>query len=519
MEEYGLDELAASAEAVLPGLGALAAGLARLAVEAAGAVTLDGMEGLVWVQGRELLNGLVQLGLDTQAAAEVRLPQVTGQDGVRRARAERGHARTVVTRLGAVVVPRIGYRSGVRGAGSLFPRDAVLNLPPCGYSWGLQRLAEMFCRAGSYEQAHEFVRAATGVSIGKRQLEQITVAAAADAGRFCQDQDQEPLAGAGEQGQGQGQGLPPLAISADGKGVAMRPEARRRRAKAPEQRVRTFEKRAGTGEKRGCKRMAETGCVFDVIAPEQPRTPEQVMGPGPGRAREDRPRAENRWYTCDITAGRDVTIGKIFNEADRRDPDHARTWIALVDGDNYQLGLFQAAAAARGITLAIVIDLIHVLEYLWKVAWCFHAPRDPAIEDWVTAQTLDILHGRAGDVIARIARLAAGHPPEPGSEHAKIIAKTLHYLQAKQPYLDYPAALAAGWPIATGVIEGACRHLVQDRMGITGARWSLDGAQAMLWLRAIAASGDTDAYWDWHITQEHQRNHLSRYQPGFDLAA
>ena len=50
-------------------------------------------------------------------------------------------------------------------------------------------------------------------------------------------------------------------------------------------------------------------------------------------------------------------------------------------------------------------------------------------------------------------------------------------------------------------------------MGITGARWGLDGAQAMLWLRAIAASGDTAAYWDWHIQQEHQRNHLSRYQP------
>ena len=68
-----------------------------------------------------------------------------------------------------------------------------------------------------------------------------------------------------------------------------------------------------------------------------------------------------------------------------------------------------------------------------------------------------------------------------------------HQLGAKQPYLDYPRALAEGWPIATGVIEGACRHLVQDRMGITGARWSLEGAQAMLWLRAIAASGDTSA--------------------------
>jgi hypothetical protein len=520
VEEYGLDELAASAESVLAGLGPLAAGLARLAGEASRAVTLDAMEGLVAGQGRDLLRGVVQLGLDAQAEREVRLPQVTGEDGVRRARAERGHSRPVVTRLGEVIVRRIGYRSGIKGVPSLFPRDAVLNLPPCGYSWGLQRLAEMFCRAVSYEQAHEFVLAAAGVAIGKRQLEQITMAAAADAERFYRDRsrDQATVPAAGEQEQDQG--LPPLAISADGKGVAMLPEARRRRTRAPEQKVRTFDKRAGTGEKKGCKRMAETGAVFDVAVPDGPaRTPEQVMRPDPGRAGEDRPRAENRWYACDITAGRDVTIGKVFAEADRRDPGHLRTWIALVDGDNYQLGLFQAAAAARGITLAVVIDFIHVLEYLWKVAWCFHPPRDPAMEDWVTAQALDILHGRTAGVIARIARLAEEHPPRPGGEHAKIIRKTLSYLQNKQAFMDYPRALANGWPIATGVIEGACRHLVQDRMGITGARWGLAGAQAMLWLRAINASGDTGTYWTWHIAQEHQRNHLSRYQDNLELVA
>ena len=516
VEEYGLDELAASAEAVLAGLGPLAAGLARLAVEAGRAVTLDAMEVLVIERGRELLCGLVQLGLDAQAAAEVRVAQVTGQDGVPRRQAERGHARPVVTRLGKVMVRRIGYRAGIKGVPSLFPRDAVLNLPLLGYSWGLQRLAVMFTRSGSYGQAHEFVWAAAGVRIGKRQLEQITVAAAADAERFCQDRPREEgrLAGAGDR---DGR-LPPLAISADAKGVAMRPEARRRRATAPGKRVRTFGKRAGTGEKKGCKRMAETGCVFNVVPPEQPRTPEQVMRPDPGTAK-NAPRAENRWYTTDITAGQDVTIGKIFDEADRRDPGHRRTRIALVDGDNHQLGLIQDQAAARGITVPIVIDFIHVLEYLWKTAWCFHPPRDPAMEDWVTAQALDILHGRVPEVITRIGQLAADHPPRPGSEHAKIIRTTLHYLTARQPFMDYPAALAAGWPIATGVIEGACRHLVNDRMGITGARWGLEGAQAMLWLRAINASGDTSAYWDWHIHQEHQRNHLSRYQDTHELAA
>ncbi len=516
MEEYGLEELAASAEAVAAGLGPLAVGLARLAGQAGRAVTLEEMELVVLEQGRELLRGLLQLALDGQGAGEVRVAQVSGADGVARRRAEQGHARTVVTRLGKVRVRRIAYRAGVKGVRSLFPRDAVLNLPPRAYSWPLQQLAVLFTRAGSYEQAQQLVLAATGVRIGKRQLQQITAAAAADAERFCQDRPagQDLPAGTGDD-----QGcLPPLVISADGKGVAMRPEARRRCGKAPGRRVRKFRKRRGTGEK-GHKRIAETCCVFDVQVPDGPaRTPERIMRPDPGSPRTA-PRAVNRWYATDITAGRDVTIGRAFGEAARRDPGCRRTWIALVDGDNYQIEAIRARAADRGITVTILIDLIHVLEYLWKAAWCFHAPRDPAMEDWVITQALDILHGRTSDVITRIGQLAREHPPRPRSEHAKIIRTTLHYLDAKQPYLDYPTALANGWPIATGVIEGACRHLVHDRMGITGARWGLRGAQAMLWLRAIAASGDHDTYWAWHITQERQRNHLSRYQHNLGLAA
>jgi hypothetical protein len=183
----------------------------------------------------------------------------------------------------------------------------------------------------------------------------------------------------------------------------------------------------------------------------------------------------NRRYFIDFAADRAHTISTIFEEAQRRDPARARTWIALIDGDNHQISLFRARAADRGVTVTILVDFIHVLEYLWKAAWCFHQPRDPAIEDWVRAQALDILDGRVPDVITRITQLARDHPPQ-GSEHAKIVRTTLHYLDAKQPYLDYPRALAAGWPIATGVIEGACRHLVNDRMGITGARWNTSGA-------------------------------------------
>jgi hypothetical protein len=532
VEEYGLDALAATAEAVVAGLGPLAVRLAGLAGEAGRAVTLDAMELLVVEQGRELLRGVLQLCLDGQAAGEARLPQVTGADGVTRTRAERGHARSVVTRLGEVSVRRIGYRAGVKGVPSLFPRDAVLNLPPLAYSWQLQQLAEMFARSGSYEQAQEFVAAAAGVTVGKRQLEQIVAGAAADVAAFyaagAPGEPGQPPAGRGQPGgrapAGQdGEAVVPLGLSADGKGVAMRPESRRKRTKAPGRRVKRFRNRPGIGEK-GHKRIAETACVFDVIP--QPRTPEQVMashhggdgGKGKKKTGKPAPRAVSRRYRVDIAADRSAAIGWLFDEAGSRDPGQARDWIALVDGDNHQISLIEQEAAARGVTVTILIDLIHVLEYLWKAAWAFHEPRDPAIEAWTITQALDILHGRAADVAARIARIAGQHPPK-GTEHAKNIKKVLSYLQAKQPYLDYPKALAAGWPVATGVIEGACRHLVHDRMGITGARWSTDGAQAILWLRVIHANHDQDSYWRYHIRQEHQRNHQSRYQDGLTLAA
>jgi hypothetical protein len=517
VEEYGLDELAASAEAVVAGLGPLAVQLAGLALEAGRAVTLDAMEGLVIEDGQKLLRGVVQLSVDAQAEREVRLPEVTGADGVRRACAERGHGRTVVTRLGEVAVRRIGYRSKIKGVPSLFPRDAVLNLPPCGYSWALQRLAQVATRSVSFDEAHGFVLAATGVSVGRRQLEQITMAAAADAERFCQDRGRAAVPQAGQEEEG----LPPLVISADGKGVAMRPEARRSETarKAGKRPGQAFGQRLGTGQKSGCKRIAETGVVFGVIPPDEPRTPEQVMSRAPGAPAPEGPRAVNRWYIADITASCAETIAALFGHAERRDPGHARTWIALVDGNRHQIDVITAESAARDVKVTILIDFIHVIEYLWKAAWCFHPARDPAAEDWVTAHGLDILHGRATQVISRIQAAAAADPPRPGSEHAKIIRATVGYLTAKQPYLDYPAALANGWPIATGVIEGACRHLIADRMAITGARWGLAGAQAMLSLRAIAANGDHDAYWAWHITQEHQRNHLSRYQDNLTLAA
>jgi hypothetical protein len=132
------------------------------------------------------------------------------------------------------------------------------------------------------------------------------------------------------------------------------------------------------------------------------------------------------------------------------------------------------------------------------------------ISTWVKASA--ILEGKASIVAAAIRRKATGLGLDE-TERANA-DRAANYLLNKTPYPDYPSALASGWPIATGVIEGACRHLVKDRMDITGARWGLDGAEAILKLRAVRTNGDFDTYWRFHLNQERHRIHESRYNGG-----
>ena len=146
----------------------------------------------------------------------------------------------------------------------------------------------------------------------------------------------------------------------------------------------------------------------------------------------------------------------------------AKRWL-VVDGNNHQINRIHTEAAARGIDITIIVDFIHVLEYLWKAARYFHDEADPAAETWVRDKATAILGGDARAVAAGIRRRATRHRlAKPQCAAADACAD---YLTAKAPYLDYPQALQSGWPIATGVIEGACRHLVKDRLNITGARW------------------------------------------------
>ena len=455
------------------------------------------LEAALEVKGRELLRQLFQDHLDLRAQREARLTKVVDVEGVPRGTVELGHRRVLATVFGEVEVRRIAYRS--RGQENLYPADGALNLPAEKHSHGLRHLAAIEASRGSFDAAAEAILRSTGQKVGKRQVEGLAQRSTGDFDTFYESR--KPVAGdPGDL----------LVLSCDGKGVVMRTDALRPAAQEAAAKATTkLSSRLSKGEKRNRKRMAEVGAVYD--ATPAPRTLADVLPDSDERRREAKPGpvAANKWVIASIVDDTASVVGQIFDEAQRRDPDHLRTWVALVDGNNHQIDRIATEARERKVAVSIVIDIVHVLEYLWGAAWCFHQEGDPAAEAWVLHQALEVLSGGARRVAGAIRRSANRAGLDPARRTGVDACAT--YLTNKRRYLDYRRALKAGWPIATGVIEGACRHLVKDRMDITGARWGLDGAEAVLKLRALCSNGDFEEYWRFHLAQERQRVHECRY--------
>ena len=448
------------------------------------------------VHGRELLRCLFDDHLALRAVREQRVEQVTGDEGKVRGRVEKGHVRALETVFGTVSVGRLAYRAS--GVGNLHPADAALNLPVERHSHGLRKLCALESPRGSFDGAVEAIERQTGVRLGKRQVEELAGLAAMDFEDFYE---------ARRPARGKPGDL--LVLSADGKGIVMRADALRTRAPARPRAGPAPKPRLSGEDHQNRKRMAEIGAVYD--AKPAPRTAADILtsarpedyDPAPG------PVARNKWLTASIVKAPAEVIKRIFDEAERRDPKHSRTWVALVDGANHQIERIKFEARKREVKVTIVVDFVHVLGYLWSAAGCIHPNDDQAAAQWVHRQATRVLQGHARKVAGAIRRQATNARLSPSQR--KPADEAAAYLTNKAPYLDYPTALINGWPIATGIVEGACRHLVKDRMDITGARWGLAGAEAILKLRAVIANGDFEEYWRFHLAQERHHVHEARY--------
>lgn len=457
------------------------------------------VEELIHKDGFELMRRLLQAHLNERSEQE---PQFTSvyHDGHEHNQKRQMSTRHLSSLFGEVVVARKSY--SVAGADSLFPQDGALNLSADQYSDGLRREIAFTVSEQSFDKSSESILRTTAGIVPKRQVGNVTRHLSQDFDEFysCSNvevNDDSSL----------------LVLSCDGKGIVMRQSDLRpitqKAAAAAQQKKQT---RLSRGEKGNRKRMATAALVYDI--PPHIRSAASIMG------REEKnpaPRHSNKRAWASVEKSSLRVIEEMFAEALRRDPEQRRKWVVVVDGHPIQLKQIRKVMKKQKIKATIVVDFIHVLEYLWKAAYCFFDETSQKAEDWVMVRALKILSGEASQVAAGIRRSCTKR--KLNSQQRKKADLCSDYLLKKKPYLRYDNYLAEGYPIASGAIEGTCRYLIKDRMDITGARWGLQGAEAVLKLRAIITNNDFEEYFRFHKSKELNRNYPFYEKIAYKMAA
>jgi hypothetical protein len=440
---------------------------------------LHAIESQQEIKGREVQRLLLQAHLeqrgtgDVGAALSLRSPSGKAMYTHRRL-----STRSLKTIFGTVRLVRMGYSRA--GSPSVYPLDRALALPARCFSYELQR---RLVKAAVQNPFHEAVKALaeiTGVVVSKRSLELILRDSAQDFDAFYQERPPERATGS------------ILVAAIDGKGIPMvKPQP-------AEPQV-----RLGKGQKANRKRMATVATVF-TRAPWV-RTPEQVVeslfrtGPVVGDGPLP-PRPENKRVWASLLKGKSIVIDEVAQEMKRRDPQGARTHVALTDGDRALQSL-----VGQTLDVTLILDLLHVLEKLWKAAYVFHPEGSLQAELWVLDHALQILFGQVSQVVKGL-RQSVTKRKLVGAKR-KTLRTVAGYFYRNRARMRYDQYLAKGWPIASGSVEGACKNLIKDRMERSGMRWTEAMAEAIVQLRAIYLSGDFDRYWSFHIERDQQRLH------------
>jgi hypothetical protein len=360
------------------------------------------------------------------------------------------------------------------------PLDAELSLPARCYSDLLREWAVYGTTDESDRESQTVLERILGLSLSVQALETCVTQAGADVTTFY-EQPADPTA--------PGPSGTILVVQADGTGVPM--------VQPPTQRPPV---RLGKGQKRGTKKDAVVTGLY-TIAP-YPRTPQAVVGavlqePGcPAPAARPRPEGEELWATL---AGKAVAMSRLAQRVAQREGPHLQQRVALTDGAE----ALQQQVVSHVPEHPLGLELIHATEYLWDTANALLGETHLQRLAWVRAYLEALLAGQTDAVITALE--AEGKDPACTGTQRQAGRRTVGYYQRNQPYMHYDEYLACGWPIGTGVVEGACGHLVKDRMEQSGMRWRKAGAQAVLDLRAVRLNGHWEAYWPFHRQQQHQR--------------
>jgi hypothetical protein len=382
-----------------------------------------------------------------------------------------------------------------QGIGGKFPLDAELSLGEDSHSDLVREIMDYLGVYTVYGKSCEIMKRILGLNLSSRGVQENI---GEDAMEVAAYYAQKAPPKAEEEAE-------ILVIQADGKGVPLVLEEKvKGEQEEKKQKVKKIQKkvRLGKGEKRGNKKEAIVTTVYTTQ--KMPRTPEQVIAsffdlpeyPKPSTEDYSKPQNKHLWATLD---GKDVALARLSLQVTQRVGPHIVHKVALCDGCD----ALQTRIALRFPDFVILLDFVHANEYLWDVANCLLGEAHPNREKWVAQQTLRLLSGQTQQVITDFRQLA--QKPKSKVALRKQLTKTANYFERNLPFMDYPTALANGWPIASGVIEGACRHLVKDRCELSGMRWRQSGAESLLRLRAVAENQDWDAYHTFRRQQRHVR--------------
>jgi hypothetical protein len=453
---------------------------AWLSSQAARLLPLHQIESQQQTKGREVQRLLLQAHLEQRGTGDVGVALlVRNQSGEVLYTHRRLSTRSLKTVFGPVQLVRLGY-SRV-GSASIYPLDQALSLPARSFSYELQRRLVKAAVQNPFHEAVEALAELTGVAVSKRSLEEILRDAAQDFDAFYRERSPEPATGS------------LLVAAVDGKGIPM---------------VKPFavqpQVRLTKGQKANRKRMATVATVF-TRAPWV-RTPKQVVESlfrtcrHTAAADPTPPRPENKRVWASLLKDKSAVIQEVAQEMRGRDPQGARTRVALTDGERALQILVE-----KTLDVTLILDLVHVLEKLWKAAYVFHAEGSLQAELWVLDHTLQILFGQVSQVVKGL-RQSVTKRKMVGIKR-KTLRAIADYLYRNRARMRYDKYLAHGWPIASGPVEGACKNLIKDRMERSGMCWTEGMAEAIVQLRAIYLSGDFDRYWSFHIEKDQQRLH------------
>ena len=395
------------------------------------------------------------------------------------ARRGRPNEKSYFSIFGKIKVNRYLYHIGEE---SFAPLDIFLNLPRRCYSYFLSEMVNFLDIKGAYVEGSKFLEKFFGLKLSVSALETISCESSVHYDDYYDLKNSRPKEVKKEDF---------TVVGFDGKGVPM---IKKEAAK--------IKGRQGKGEKRQKKKEALVGVRYQVNA--HIRSAEEVAANlvyPEKKKEEDKSKPEGKGknirYIASLERPKKQVMRVIKDEIIEEDFSK-NPLVCVMDGAKYLWQSF-GEIFKEVKNKVLILDIIHALEYIWLIAHAKYKEGSEEAAEYVYEKLQLILEGKVASYIMELQSEMLNENLSKSKENTFI--KVITYFKNHRQYMKYEEYLARGYPIGSGVVESACGHVIKDRMEITGARWGISGAEAILKLRSILKSNDWDSYWEFFTDQ------------------